>query len=124
LEVGRDDEARDVVYKLHGTNDREAAELEYQEMHDTIKAELSVRSRKLSDLWATRAMMRRTFVSVGVQVFCQFTGINGMNYLSSPKTYPHTFPCGAVINYFGPQMYATLGITGHKALLVQGSVMR
>ncbi|KAF8240724.1 general substrate transporter [Tricholoma matsutake] len=101
LEVGRDDEARGVIYKLHGANNREVAELEYQAMYDTIKAEVSVRSRKLSDLWATRAMMRRTFVSVGVQVFCQFTGIN-------------------VINYFGPQMYATLGITGHKALLVQG----
>jgi Sugar (and other) transporter len=75
------------VYKLHGANDREAAELEYREMYDAIKAELSVRSRRLSDLWATRAMMRRTFVSVGVQVFCQFTGINGMNMFSVPNVY-------------------------------------
>ena len=46
-------------------------------MYNTIKAELSVRSRRLSDLWATRAMLRRTLVAVGVQIFTQFTGING-----------------------------------------------
>jgi hypothetical protein len=50
-------------------------------MHDMIKAELSIRSRKLSDLWATRAMQRRTLVAVGVQVFTQFTGINGTVFL-------------------------------------------
>ncbi|KAG5636756.1 hypothetical protein H0H81_006946 [Sphagnurus paluster] len=101
LEVGRDAEAREVVYKLHGDNHREAAEIEYKEMHDTIKAESLVRRRKLSDLWSTPPMAKRTFVAVGVQVFCQFTGIN-------------------VINYFGPQMYNSLGVTGSKALLVQG----
>ncbi|KAF8072066.1 general substrate transporter [Lyophyllum atratum] len=101
LEVGRDAEAKEVVYQLHGKDHREAAEQEYREMHDTIKAERLVRSRKLSDLWATRPMAKRTFVAVGVQVFCQFTGIN-------------------VINYFGPLMYESLGVTGSKALLVQG----
>ncbi|GLB40553.1 putative general substrate transporter [Lyophyllum shimeji] len=101
LEVGRDAEAREVVYKLHGKGNSEAAEKEYREMHDTIKAEALVRSRKLSDLWATRPMAKRTFVAVGVQIFTQLTGIN-------------------VINYFGPQMYTSLGVTGSKALLVQG----
>lgn len=46
-------------------------------MYAAIKAEVSNRSRQLSDLWATRAMAQRTFVAVGVQVFCQFSGING-----------------------------------------------
>lgn len=80
MEVGRDDEAREVVYKLHGANNPEseaAAEIEYMEMFRTIKADTSIRSRRLSDLWASRAMLRRTFVAVGVQVFCQFSGING-----------------------------------------------
>ncbi|PFH52909.1 hypothetical protein AMATHDRAFT_138623 [Amanita thiersii Skay4041] len=101
LEVGRDDEAREVVYKLHGAGRKVAAEKEYHEMYETIKAETLTRSRRLSDLWATRAMLRRTFVAVGVQVFCQFSGIN-------------------VLNYFGPQLYESLGVTGGKALLVQG----
>jgi len=103
LEVGRDDEAKEVVYYLHGDSneDRAAAEKEYHEMYTTIKAEASTRSRRISDLWASKAMIHRTLVACGVQVFTQFTGIN-------------------VINYFGPQMYASLGVTGSKALLVQG----
>ncbi|KAF8962725.1 general substrate transporter [Flammula alnicola] len=100
LEVGRDEEAHEVVLKLHGNN-KVSADKEYAEMYGSIKAEVSVRSRRLSDLWATRAMQRRTLVAVGVQVFCQFTGIN-------------------VINYYGPQMYTSLGVTGGKSLLVQG----
>ena len=46
-------------------------------MYDTIKAELSVRSRRLSELWATRSMLRRTLVAVGVQIFASLTGISG-----------------------------------------------
>jgi hypothetical protein len=76
LEVGRDEEARKVVYKLHGS-DRSSAEKEFTQMYDAIKAELSVGRRRLSDLWATRAMLRRTLVAAGVQIFTQFTGING-----------------------------------------------
>jgi sugar porter (SP) family MFS transporter len=100
LEVGRDDEARDVVLKLHSGN-QTTADAEYSEMYQSIKAEITTKSRSLSDLWATRAMTRRTFVAIGVQIFTQLTGIN-------------------VINYFGPRIYTSLGVTGGKALLVQG----
>lgn len=80
LEVNRDDEARAVVYKLHGADtpeERSAAEAEFAEMHDQIKADALGRSRSVRDLWATRPMLRRTLVAVGVQAFTQFTGING-----------------------------------------------
>ncbi|CAA7265537.1 unnamed protein product [Cyclocybe aegerita] len=85
---------------LHN-NDQVSADKEYTQMYETIKAELSVKSNHLSDLWGTRAMRWRTFVAMGVQIFCQFTGIN-------------------VINYYGPDMYKSLGIIGGKALFVQG----
>ncbi|KAJ8074284.1 hypothetical protein PM082_012594 [Marasmius tenuissimus] len=104
LEVGRDDEARSAVYKLHGGSSSEAqerAENEYREMYDTIKAEMLIRSNRISDLWATRAMLRRTLVGCGVQIFCQLTGIN-------------------IINYFGPRMWRSLGIQGGQELLIQG----
>ncbi|TDL20783.1 sugar transporter [Rickenella mellea] len=104
LEQGRDTEAREVVHLLYGARTPEvieAAEREYAEMHDNIKAELHTRSRRLSDLWATPANIRRTLVACGVQVFTQFTGIN-------------------VINYFGPQMYKNMGLSAGKLLLVQG----
>ena len=89
--------------KLHGDSpeDQESADREFVEMRETIKAEKLVRSRSLSDLWATRGMLRRTLVAVGVQVFGQFSGIN-------------------VINYFGPSMYKALGLSAGQSLLVQG----
>ncbi|RDX57036.1 general substrate transporter [Lentinus brumalis] len=103
IEHGRDEEALAVVRKLHGasTDAQRAADQEFAEMQGTIKAELLVRSRSLSDLWATRGMLRRTLVAVGVQVFGQFSGIN-------------------VINYFGPSMYKALGLSAGQSLLVQG----
>ncbi|KAF8440307.1 sugar transporter [Boletus edulis BED1] len=104
LEMNRDDEAREVVYKLHGIDTPEAktaADKEFTEMRDQIKADALVRSRNISHLWATPAMLRRTLVAVGVQVFGQFTGINA-------------------INYYGPQIYEALGFTSSQSLLVQG----
>ncbi|KAI0805963.1 general substrate transporter [Irpex lacteus] len=104
LEQNRDDEARAVVYRLHGSKSAESkqeAEQEFLEMRDVIKAEASERSRSISDLWASRPMIKRTLVAVGVQVMGQFTGIN-------------------VINYFGPSMYKALGLSDGQSLLVQG----
>ena len=78
--MNRDDEAREVVYKLHGVDTPEAksaADWEFAQMHDQIKADALVRSQSVRDLWATPAMRRRTLVAMGVQAFTQFTGING-----------------------------------------------
>jgi sugar porter (SP) family MFS transporter len=101
LEVNRDEDARQVVYKIHGSGNKVSADQEFEEMRATIKAEMAVRSSRLSDLWSSPAMLRRTLVAVGVQIMGQFSGIN-------------------VLNYFGPKMYEGLGITGSKGLLVQG----
>ncbi|KAI8980052.1 general substrate transporter [Trametes punicea] len=103
LEQGRDTEAYAVVRKLHGSSAQEqaASDREFAEMRETIAAEKLVRSRSLHDLWATRGMLRRTLVAVGVQVFGQYSGIN-------------------VINYFGPSMYKALGLSAGQSLLVQG----
>ncbi|KAI0734283.1 general substrate transporter [Fomitopsis betulina] len=104
LEQNRDDEARAVVHRLHGAATEEmkaAADVEFVDMQTTIKAEASTRSRRLSDLWETPAMLKRTLVAVGVQVFGQFSGIN-------------------VINYFGPSMYQSLGLNAGQSLLIQG----
>ncbi|KAH9838332.1 general substrate transporter [Rhodofomes roseus] len=104
LEQLRDDEARAVVYKLHGVDTaekKESADAEFIDMQLTIRAETTTRSRRLSDLWETPAMLKRTLVAVGVQVFGQFSGIN-------------------VINYFGPSMYQSLGLSPGQSLLIQG----
>lgn len=69
-----------MVHRLHGAETAEkkaSADAEFTDMQLTIKAEMSTRSRRLSDLWETPAMLKRTLVAVGVQVFGQFSGING-----------------------------------------------
>ncbi|KAL0567132.1 hypothetical protein V5O48_014862 [Marasmius crinis-equi] len=104
LEVGRNDEARAAVHRSHGgpsAEVQERAETQYREMYDTIKAEMPVRSNKISDLWATWAMVKRSFVGCGLQIFCQLTG-------------------ASIINYVGPRMRRSLGNTGGKDLLIQG----
>ena len=71
LEQDRDEEARQVVYLLHGASapeKQDEAEREFLQMQGVIKAEAMQRSRSLSDLWATRAMTKRTMVAIGVQV--------------------------------------------------------
>lgn len=73
------------MYRLHGASTAEpkaAADAEFAVMHDAIRAEMLNRSQNLSDLWTTRAMLKRTFVACGVQIFGQFTGINGMHSVS------------------------------------------
>ncbi|KIY44039.1 MFS general substrate transporter, partial [Fistulina hepatica ATCC 64428] len=104
LECGRDDEAHQVVLRLYDPKTPEEegrVAQEWTEMYETITSEALIRSHDVRDLWATPAMLRRTMVGVGVQVFCQFTGIN-------------------TINYYGPEIYESLGITGGTKLLVQG----
>jgi len=90
LEKGRDEEAHAVVRFLHstswktdptGTLEADQAEREFAEMRDVIHAEQQVRSRRISDLWATPAMLRRTMVACGIQMMGQFTGINGLSIL-------------------------------------------
>jgi Sugar (and other) transporter len=93
LEAGRDEEAREVVLQMYGTKTAEQkafAEEEFVQMRDNIKAELHIRSRRLSDLWATKAMAWRTLVAVGVQVFGQFTGINGQFFYVHLFAFPST----------------------------------
>jgi sugar porter (SP) family MFS transporter len=104
IEVGRDEEAREVIRQLHGAKtDITAAEAddEFAVMAAAIRADVATRTNNIRDLVKTRSMAWRTFVAVGVQVFGQFTGIN-------------------VINYYGPQIYASLGYGPGTVVLIQG----
>ncbi len=96
------------------------ADAEFTEMYETIKAEQLMKSKRLSDLWSTPAILRRTLVACGVQIFSQFTGINGILLFTFSLIFQITYSPSTVINYFGPQMYESLGVTGSKGLLVQG----
>jgi hypothetical protein len=103
IQQGRDDEALAVVRLLHAGSgeSEEFIQEEFTIMRDTIRAEVAIRSNKISDLWGTRSMTKRTAVACGIQAMAQLTGIN-------------------VLAYYGPVLYTQLGITGHNLLLIQG----
>ncbi|KAJ7472655.1 general substrate transporter [Mycena latifolia] len=102
VEQGRHDEARAVVQHLHGNKvNKEFIDLEFAEMLEQIQYEKENISTKFSDLWSTKPMLRRTLTGIGIQVCTQFTGIN-------------------VSAYFQPSLYAGLGFSGSKILMITG----
>ncbi|KAG8817747.1 hypothetical protein FRC17_011118, partial [Serendipita sp. 399] len=99
---GREDEAWAVVQRLHGNlKNEEFTKLEFAEMVEQIKYEKANYQTKFSDLWASKAMIRRTLTGMAVQICCQFTGIN-------------------VSAYFQPTLYRALGLSGPKVLMITG----
>ncbi|CAE6487225.1 unnamed protein product [Rhizoctonia solani] len=102
VEKGRNEEALKVIQRLHGNkNNAEFIKLEFAEMVEQIKYEKANMSSKLSDLWATKPMLKRTLTGMAVQICCQFTGIN-------------------VSAYFQPSLYQALGYSGNTILLITG----
>ncbi|KAG9102692.1 hypothetical protein FRC06_001439 [Ceratobasidium sp. 370] len=102
IEQGRNEEALAVVQLLHGNEQNaEFIKLEFAEMIEQIKYEKANMSSKLSDLWSTKPMLKRTLTGMAVQICCQFTGIN-------------------VSAYFQPSLYAALGYSGNTILLITG----
>ncbi|KAJ7253499.1 general substrate transporter [Mycena rebaudengoi] len=104
VDQGRNDEALAVVQRLHGSGtdeNKEFIELEFAEMLEQIQYEKEHISTKFSDLWSTRPMLRRTLTGMAIQICTQFTGIN-------------------VSAYFQPTLYAALGLSGSKILMITG----
>ncbi|KAJ7817746.1 general substrate transporter [Mycena olivaceomarginata] len=102
VEKGRNDEAFVIVQRLHGTKDNEEfIALEFAEMKEQIRYEQENYSTQFSDLWSTKPMLRRTLTGMAVQICTQFTGIN-------------------VSSYFQPTLYAALGLSGSKILMITG----
>jgi sugar porter (SP) family MFS transporter len=102
IEQGRNDEALKVVKLLHSNNNnQDFISKEFAEMVDQIKYEKENMTANFSDLWKTAPMRRRILTGIAVQVCCQFTGIN-------------------VSAYFQPSLYAALGYSGEKSLMLTG----
>lgn len=102
IEKGRNEEALKVIQRLHGTKtNQEFIQVEFDQMIEQIEFEKENMSAKLSDLWATKAMFKRTVTGMLVQICTQWTGIN-------------------VSAYFQPFLYAALGYSGNFILLLTG----
>ncbi|KAG2414442.1 hypothetical protein HFD88_003633 [Aspergillus terreus] len=92
VENERFDEAKAVLYRLHGNglND-DFLQAEFREITDTIMAEKQLAVRSWKQMLSRASWRRRLALGMGIQAFCQLSGVN-------------------VINYYGPQIYQILGI--------------
>ncbi|KAB8290821.1 hypothetical protein EYC80_008458 [Monilinia laxa] len=102
MEKDRHDEAKEALYKLHGTGSNdEYLELEFAEIRDTIVAEKSVAVKSWSGLLAKKSWRHRLVLGCGIQAWGQLSGIN-------------------VINYYGVTIYNLLGIDTRTSLMIIG----
>ncbi|KAG7562239.1 hypothetical protein FFLO_02325 [Filobasidium floriforme] len=100
--VGREDEARSALVRLHGGErraDMEVIDAEFSEIQAQISWERENVSTSPLDLVRTRPNLHRTLCGCLVQAMCQWTGVN-------------------VNAYFAPTIYSNLGYTGNKPLLI------
>ncbi|BEJ17436.1 hypothetical protein CspHIS471_0608370 [Cutaneotrichosporon sp. HIS471] len=102
--VGRTDEARETLIRLHGgrKNARlDVVEAEIQKMLVQIEWERDNVSTNYLDLVRTRPNLHRTLCGVLVQAMCQWTGVN-------------------VNNYYFSTIYGMLGFSGRQQLMISG----
>ncbi len=119
--MGRTDEARQTLIRLHGGRKHakiEVVEAEITEMLVQIqwggsrrsfsawaghlpRAERENLKSSYRDLVANRPNLHRTLCGVLIQAMTQWTGVN-------------------VNNYFGPTIYNALGYGGHTTLVING----
>ncbi|KAF7548052.1 hypothetical protein G7Z17_g7308 [Cylindrodendrum hubeiense] len=103
IEKERYDEARKVLSKLHGNGHNEdIIELEYREIYDSIAADYSLEVIPWKALFTKPSWRRRLLLGCGVQAFGQLSGVN-------------------VINYYGPRIYESLGISNQTSLMIIGN---
>ncbi|KAF8680993.1 General substrate transporter [Rhizoctonia solani] len=122
VEKGRNEEAFQVIQRLHGNEQNaELIKLEFADMVEQIKHEKVNMSSKLSDLWATKSMLKRTLTGVAVQVCCQLSGTSEPHH-SYTKRLNNTLlkPGINVIAYYQPSLYKAIGISGDTILLITG----
>ncbi|RDW59468.1 hypothetical protein BP6252_12555 [Coleophoma cylindrospora] len=104
MEKDRQEEALAILHKLHddadGTN-QDYVELEYREIRDAIIAEREHNQISWVSIFRKPSWRRRLLLGCGVQAFGPLSGIN-------------------VINYYGPRIYATLGINTQESLMIIG----
>jgi sugar porter (SP) family MFS transporter len=105
MEHGRITEAQTILEKLHLNKARTNADfvaLEFREIRDVIMAEkAAITSVSWRTMFRNAPYRRRLFLACGIQALTQTSGIN-------------------VINYYGPRIYATLGVSVSTSLFIIG----
>ncbi|PMD50042.1 general substrate transporter [Hyaloscypha bicolor E] len=97
LQNDRTEEAERILLKLH---DPDEAALELQQIRNQIAVDNTLENSWMS-LVTKRSYRKRTFITLGLSVGIQMTGV-------------------LVINNYGPTIYASLGLSTSQQLLYQG----
>ncbi|KAH8144591.1 uncharacterized protein LAJ45_11426 [Morchella importuna] len=103
LERERDEEAFEIIKRLHSGSGRNDVELrmEFDRMREQIRYDNAVNVRSVRELVTKKSYRKRLALAITVQVFTQLSGIN-------------------VINYYQTDLYKSVGITGHTVNLLAG----
>lgn len=101
MEKDRHDEAKAVLNVLRSGEDPEKIELEFREIRDVIEADRAIAHVSWRSIITKPSWRKRLLLGCGVQAFGPLSGIN-------------------VINFYGPRIYAILGIDTHTSLMIIG----
>ncbi|THX77814.1 general substrate transporter [Aureobasidium pullulans] len=104
MEKDRHDEAKAILFKLHGdgTSEKETLiELEFREIRDVIEADRANNQTSITTIITKASWRKRLLLGCGVQAFGPLSGIN-------------------VINYYGNVIYELLGIGTSTSLKITG----
>jgi MFS family permease len=101
MEKDRHEEAMASLKKLHKGIDDEIIDLEFREIRDVIIADRALGDVTWKSIITKPSWRRRLLLGCGIQAFGPLSGIN-------------------VINYYGPRIYAILGISTRESLMIIG----
>jgi MFS family permease len=101
MEKDKHEEARAVLHKLRSGEDQEVIELELQEIRDVIIADRALGEVSWKSILTRPTWRKRLLLGCGIQAFGPLSGIN-------------------VQSYYGPKIYAILGISTQTSLMIIG----
>ncbi|KAL1986298.1 hypothetical protein VTN96DRAFT_6666 [Rasamsonia emersonii] len=104
IEHGKEETARSVLTRLHlnrAESNRDLVEHEFLRIRETIDVERRTVARSWRQLFAHPRSRQRVLLACGIQAFTQCSGTN-------------------VIQYYGPRIYATLGLSTSTSLMIIG----
>ncbi|PGH18105.1 hypothetical protein AJ79_00733 [Helicocarpus griseus UAMH5409] len=105
IEHGQSQAGHSVLVLLHSNHSHHNSsfiEHEYRQICDTIALERREASKSWREILITNpSWRRRILLAAGIQAFTQCSGVN-------------------VINYYGPSLYATLGFSTSRSLMIIG----
>ncbi|KAF5016277.1 hypothetical protein F66182_12097, partial [Fusarium sp. NRRL 66182] len=101
MEKDRHEEAMVVLKNIRKGTSQEALDLEFREIRDVIAADRAVGNTSWKLILTKASWRKRLILGCAIQAFGPLSGIN-------------------VINYYGPRIYAILGINDQTSLMIIG----